>query len=88
MRVLKINGTMAGGAATGNCFSGTEAVTLLPPSKTHARAFVDGLLDEPPARYAKLVVVRGNQSPPDVMEYKVGYTYAVHAIRYTRYTIH
>jgi primary-amine oxidase len=72
IRHMKINATMAGGDATGNCFSGTEAVTLIPPSKVHARAFVDGLVDEPPARYAKVVVVRGLQDLPDVMEYRVG----------------
>jgi hypothetical protein len=72
IRHMKINAAMAGGDATGNCFSGTEAVTLIPPPKVHARAFVDGLVDEPPARYAKVVVVRGLQDLPDVMEYRVG----------------
>jgi hypothetical protein len=72
VRKLKINATMSGGAATGNALSGTEAVSLIPPTKQHARAFVDGLTDEPPARYAKVVVVRGLEKVPDVMEYRVG----------------
>ena len=69
---LGINSTMAGGASTGNALSGTESVSLIPPDKLQARAFVDGATDLPPARYARIVVVRGLETPPDVMEYRVG----------------
>lgn len=45
-------------------------VFLFPVNKAEALAYLDhgGSL---PTRYAKVIAVRGAQSPPDVMEYKV-----------------
>lgn len=45
-------------------------VFLFPVNKAEALAYLDegGPL---PARYAKVIAVRGAHSPPDVMEYKV-----------------
>ena len=45
-------------------------VFLFPVNKAEALAYLDagGPL---PARYAKVIAVRGANSPPDVMEYKV-----------------
>lgn len=45
-------------------------VFLWPVDKAEALAYLDsgGPL---PARYAKVIAVRGANSPPDVMEYKV-----------------
>ena len=53
-----------------NYIAGTTAVTLFPPAKDAALAYVDGISDERPDRYAKVVVTRGTAL--DVMEYKVG----------------
>lgn len=50
--------------------TGTSAVELIPPPKEAARAYLDGKIDEPPARYAKVTVARGETK--DVMEYKIG----------------
>ena len=69
---LDVKPSMAGGRTTGNALSGTESVVLIPPDKAAARAYVDGKTDEPPPRYAKVAVVRGLASPPDVMLYRVG----------------
>lgn len=67
-----VNASMAYGVATGNALSGTEAVVAIPPPKAMARAYVDGLTNDPPPRMARVTVVRGLASPPDVMEYQVG----------------
>ena len=53
-----------------NYIAGTTAVTLFPSAKDAALAYVDGISDERPGRYAKVVVTRGTAL--DVMEYKVG----------------
>jgi len=56
--------------------SGTSAVELIAPPKKDARAFLEGDDDAvPPPRYAKVTVVRGSATPPDVMEYKIGPIY-------------
>jgi hypothetical protein len=67
-----VNASMAGGLVTGNALSGTEAVVVVPPPKDAARAYVNGTTDEPPPRMAKVTVVRGLATPPDVMVYQVG----------------
>jgi|EP00945_MAST-04E_sp_MAST-4E-sp1_P001062 hypothetical protein len=72
MQRLKIKSSMAGQASTGNSLSGTESVVLIPPNKKMARSYVAGDRDLPPPRFAKVAVVRGLVSPPDVMLYRIG----------------
>jgi hypothetical protein len=50
--------------------TGASAIELLPPEKAAALAFVDGMSDMRPLRYARVTVARGSQL--DVMEYRVG----------------
>lgn len=45
-------------------------VILLQPKKKEALAWLDGISPTPPARFAKVIVIRGQQR--DVMEYMVG----------------
>ncbi len=45
-------------------------IFLSPPNKTEALAFLDNGAPEP-KRFANVVVIRGAESVPDVMEYKV-----------------
>ncbi|KAL3912784.1 MAG: hypothetical protein SGILL_006748, partial [Bacillariaceae sp.] len=45
---------------------------LYDPPKLEALAYLDGLTDTPPQRYAIATVHRGAASPRDVMQYKVG----------------
>ena len=52
-------------------------VFLWPVNKAEALAYLD-LGGPVPARYAKVIAVRGANSPPDVMEYKVWCSAAVH----------
>lgn len=48
-------------------------VFLFPVNKAAALAYLDAG-GPVPARYAKVIAVRGAHSPPDVMEYKVNDT--------------
>jgi len=57
-------------SASASYITGTSAVELIPPPKKAARAYLDGVIDDPPARYAKVTVARGESK--DVMEYKIG----------------
>lgn len=52
--------------------SGTSSVELILPPKQEALAYVEGRTATPPARYARVTVVRGSLARPDVMEYRVG----------------
>ena len=45
-------------------------IFLAPPNKTEALAYLDGSAPKP-GRYANVVVIRGTEDVPDVMEYKV-----------------
>lgn len=44
---------------------------LLQPPKAVAMAYLKGETMTPPARYAKVTVYRGGETPRDVMQYKV-----------------
>ena len=48
-------------------------IFLLPPNKAAALAHLD-LGGPPPGRFARVIVIRGAQIVPDVMEYKVTMT--------------
>jgi hypothetical protein len=47
-------------------------VELLDPPKTATREWLDGISDKPPARFARVSVIRGSKY--DCMDYKVRQT--------------
>lgn len=65
-----MDGMMEMMRANGDYLTGTTAVEVLLPEKAAALAYVDGTSDMRPARFAKVVIMRGSAN--DVMEYKVG----------------